>query len=197
MLLDEGLIKPYKKGEKRQDVAALSRINITLFEFLGFAWVEVDEKGEGKIAITRLGNKFIESIRGEEIIENQITVPQRRILFIREEVKKMREKTGLAKFGLLTSVFIIGLALATSIGCKREEKYMDLETDAIVPGGIEDAELEELTREGWEVYSLEEDTKMVAVFENPEGKRYPRLGIVPATTEILIHRETRRAEIRL
>ncbi len=72
MLLDEGLIKPYKKGEKRQDVAALSRINITLFEFLGFAWVEVDEKGEGKIAITRLGNKFIESIGGEEIIENQI-----------------------------------------------------------------------------------------------------------------------------
>jgi hypothetical protein len=74
---------------------------------------------------------------------------------------------------------------------------MDLETDAIVPGGIKDAELEEMTEKGWVVYALEEDTEMVAVFENPEGKRYPRLGIVPAKTEILAHGDTERVLLRI
>jgi hypothetical protein len=64
---------------------------------------------------------------------------------------------------------------------------MDLETDAMVPGGIKGPELKEMTEKGWVVYALEEDTEFTAEFENPERGRYTRTGLLPPDELLLVN----------
>ena len=66
---------------------------------------------------------------------------------------------------------------------------MDIETDAIVPGGIKDSELKKMAEEGWVFYALEEDTELTVEFENPQKERYNRTGLVPANSVLVVNED--------
>lgn len=80
-LVEEGLVCPRadKKEATKGDITALERINKIIFELLGFAWINKEDR----VMLTDAGLNFLSLDKPRRVVENQVTkmqwpVPERK-----------------------------------------------------------------------------------------------------------------------